>query len=47
VTGYLAGGDRVLRYDIATMAAMGQTGSGVRLSAPERRIQRVLLDRYR
>jgi hypothetical protein len=47
VTRYLAGDDSVLRYDIATVANMGQSGSGVRLSAPDRGIQRVKLYRYR
>jgi hypothetical protein len=47
VTRYLAGDDSVLRYDIATVADMGQSGSGVRLSAPDRGIQRVKLYRYR
>jgi len=47
VTRYLAGDDSVLRYDIATVADMGQSGSGVRLSAPDRGIQRVKLYRYK
>jgi hypothetical protein len=47
VTRYLAGDDSVLRYDIATVADMDQSGSGVRLSAPDRGIQRVKLYRYR
>jgi hypothetical protein len=47
VTRYLAGDDSVLRYDIATVADMGQSGSGVRLTAPDRGIQRVKLYRYR
>jgi hypothetical protein len=47
VTRYLAGDDSVLRYDIAAVAGMGQSGSGVRLSAPDRGIQRVKLYRYR
>jgi hypothetical protein len=47
VTRYLGGDDSVLRYDIATVADMGQSGSGVRLSAPDRGIQRVKLYRYR
>jgi hypothetical protein len=47
VTRYLAGDDSVLRYDMATVADMGQSGSGVRLSAPDRGIQRVKLYRYR
>jgi Domain of unknown function (DUF5597)/Beta-galactosidase len=47
VTRYLAGDDSVLRYDIAAVADMGQSGSGVRLSAPDRGIQRVKLYRYR
>jgi hypothetical protein len=47
VTRFLAGDDSVLRYDIATVADMGQSGSGVRLTAPDRAIQRVKLYRYR
>jgi hypothetical protein len=47
VTRYLAGDDSVLRYDIAAVAEMRQSGSGVRLSAPDRGIQRVKLYRYR
>jgi hypothetical protein len=47
VTRYLAGDDSVLRYDIGKVADMGQSGSGVRLSAPDRGIQRVKLYRYR
>jgi hypothetical protein len=47
VTRFLAGDDSVLRYDIAAVADMGQSGSGVRLSAPDRGIQRVKLYRYR
>jgi hypothetical protein len=47
VTRYLAGDDSVLRYDIAAVADMGQSGSGVRLTAPDRGIQRVKLYRYR
>ncbi len=47
ITRYLAGDDSVLRYDIATVADTGQSGSGVRLSAPDRGIQRVKLYRYR
>jgi hypothetical protein len=46
-TRYLAGDDSVLRYDIAAVADMGQSGSGVRLTAPDRGIQRVKLYRYR
>jgi hypothetical protein len=46
-TRYLAGDDSVLRYDIAAVAAMGQSGSGVRLTAPDRGIQRVKLYRYK
>ena len=37
----------MLRYDIAAVADMGQSGSGVRLSAPDRGMQRVKLYRYR
>jgi hypothetical protein len=47
VTRYLGGDDSVLRYDIAAAADMGQSGSGVRLSIPDRGIQRVKLYRYR
>ncbi|MGP8243755.1 MAG: DUF5597 domain-containing protein [Bryobacteraceae bacterium] len=47
VTRYLGGDDSVLRYDIAKVADMGQSGSGVRLSAPARGVQRVKLYRYR
>jgi hypothetical protein len=47
VTRYLAGDDSVLRYDLATVADLGQSGSGVRLQAPDRGIQRVKLYRYR
>jgi len=47
VTRYLGGDDSVLRYDISTVADMGQSGSGVRLSAPDRGMQRVKLYRYR
>jgi len=39
--------DSVLRYDISTVANMGQSGSGVRLSAPDRGMQHVKLYRYR
>jgi hypothetical protein len=46
VTRYLGGDDSVLRYDIAAVAAMGQSGSGVRLAAPGSGIQRVKLYRY-
>ena len=47
VTRFLAGDDSVLRYDNVTVADMGQSGSGVRLTAPDRGIQRVKLYRYR
>jgi hypothetical protein len=47
VTRFLAGDDSVLRYDIGAVADMGQSGSGVRLAAPDRGIQRVKLYRYR
>jgi len=47
ITRYLGGDDSVLRYDIAAVADMGQSGSGVRLLAPDRDIQRVKLYRYR
>jgi hypothetical protein len=47
VTRFLAGDDSVLRYDIAAVADMGQSGSGVRLTAPDRGIQRVKLYRYK
>ena len=43
----LGGDDSVLRYDIANVAAMDQSGSGVRLSTGERGIQKVRLYRYR
>ena len=46
-TRFLAGDDSVLRYDLANVVAAGQSGSGVRLSAPDRGIQRVKLYRYR
>jgi hypothetical protein len=46
VTRYLGGDDSVLRYDIAAVAEMNQSGSGVRLTAGERGIQRVRLYRY-
>jgi hypothetical protein len=47
VTRYLAGDDSVLRYDIGAVADMGQSGSGVRLTAPDRGIQHVKLYRYK
>jgi len=47
VTRYLAGDDSVLRYDIGAVADMGQSGSGVRLSAPDRGVQKVKLYRYK
>jgi hypothetical protein len=37
----------VLRYDLGAAADAGQSGSGVRLSAGERAIQRVRVYRYR
>ena len=43
----LGGDDSVLRYDMVTVAAMGQSGSGVRLTAGERGIQKVKVYRYR
>jgi hypothetical protein len=43
----LGGDDSVLRYDMVTVAAMNQSGSGVRLTAGERGIQKVRLYRYR
>jgi hypothetical protein len=46
VTRYLAGDDSVLRYDFANIVALGQSGSGVRLSTGERAIQRVKVYRY-
>jgi hypothetical protein len=47
VTRYLAGDDSVLRYDFANIAALNQSGSGVRLSIGERAIQRVKVYRYK
>jgi beta-galactosidase GanA len=47
VTRYLGGDDSVLRYDIGTVADMGQSGSGVRLTTPDWAIQRVQLYRYK
>jgi hypothetical protein len=53
VTRYLAGDDSVLRYDFANIAALNQSGSGVRLSEQshlsfaERAIQRVKVYRYK
>ncbi len=47
VTRYLGGDDSVLRYDLAAAADVNQSGSGVRLSAPDRGIQRVKLYRYK
>jgi hypothetical protein len=47
VTRFLGGDDSVLRYDMATVAAMNQSGSGVRLRSGESGIQRVKLYRYR
>jgi hypothetical protein len=46
-TRYLAGDDSVLRYDMAVVAGMNQSGSGVRLTAGARGIQRVKLYRYK
>jgi hypothetical protein len=46
-TRQLGGDDSVLRYDLATVAGMNQSGSGVRLSTGERAIQRVHLYRYK
>jgi len=43
----LGGDDSVLRYDMVTVAAMNQSGSGVRLTAGERGIQKVKLYRYK
>ena len=43
----LGGDDSVLRYDMVTVAAMNQSGSGVRLTAGERGIQKVRIYRYR
>lgn len=42
----LGGDDSVLRYDLAAAAAANQSGSGVRLTAGGRGIQRVWLYRY-
>jgi len=46
-TRYLAGDDSVLRYDMAVVAGMNQSGSGVRLTSGARGIQRVKLYRYK
>jgi len=46
LTRYLGGDDSILRYDFANIAAMNQSGNGVRLSAGERAIQRVKVYRY-
>jgi hypothetical protein len=46
-TRIMGGDDSVLRYDMVTVAAMGQSGSGVRLTAGERGIQKVKVYRYR
>ena len=43
----LGGDDSVLRYDMVTVAAMNQSGSGVRLTAGERGIQKVKVYRYK
>jgi len=43
----LGGDDSVLRYDMITVAAMNQSGSGVRLTAGERGIQKVKVYRYK
>jgi hypothetical protein len=43
----LGGDDSVLRYDMPTVAAMNQSGSGVRLTSGERGIQKVKVYRYR
>jgi hypothetical protein len=43
----LGGDDSVLRYDMVTVAAMNQSGSGVRLAAGERGIQKVKVYRYK
>jgi hypothetical protein len=45
-TRILAGDDSVLRYDFPHIVAMGQSGSGVRLSIGEQGIQKVKLYRY-
>jgi hypothetical protein len=47
LTRFLAGDDSVLQYDLGAAADAGQSGSGVRLSAGERAIQRVRVYRYR
>ena len=46
-TRILGGDDSVLRYDMVTVAAMGQSGSGVRLTAGESGIQKVKVYRYK
>jgi len=46
-TRILAGDDSVLRYDFPHIVAMGQSGSGVRLSIGEQGIQKVKLYRYK
>ena len=46
-TRILAGDDSVLRYDMPNIVAMGQSGSGVRLTTGERGIQKVKIYRYK
>lgn len=46
-TRILGGDDSVLRYDFPNIVAMGQSGSGVRLTAGERGIQKVKVYRYK
>ena len=46
-TRIMGGDDSVLRYEIPVDTAMGQSGSGVRLSAGERGIQKVKVYRYK
>jgi hypothetical protein len=46
-TRIMGGDDSVLRYEIPVDTAMGQSGSGVRLTAGERGIQKVKVYRYK
>jgi hypothetical protein len=47
VTRYLARRDSAPRHNISTVADLGQSCCGVRLSAPDRGIQRIKLYRDR
>jgi Domain of unknown function (DUF5597)/Beta-galactosidase len=47
VSRYLAGDDSVLEYDFPNIVAANQSGSGVRLSNPDRGIQRVKVYKYK